>query len=122
MNLKKIIYTLKHKIAFLKVERQLLGRNTLRGFLHDIDKVFLYLVLNAEYVSKIHRKYARHHEKKARTEKDFTEMVIDWECGRFTKKDKPLNAYMFLMIYKPHLIGKVLPLLKRFKIDTPQGG
>ena len=40
-NLKSISYTWKHKIAFLKVEKQLLGKNTLSGYLHDIDKILL---------------------------------------------------------------------------------
>lgn len=32
-------YTVKHKKAFIMVEKQLLGKNTLRGYLHDIDKL-----------------------------------------------------------------------------------
>ena len=43
-NLKSIIYTWKHKIAFLKVEKQLLSKNTLSGYLHDVDKILLYLL------------------------------------------------------------------------------
>jgi hypothetical protein len=44
MNRSHIVYTMKHKRAFLRVEKELLGHNTVRGFLHDLDKVFVYLV------------------------------------------------------------------------------
>ena len=39
----KIVYTLMHKKAYLEVEKKLRGKNTLRGYLHDIDKPFLYM-------------------------------------------------------------------------------
>lgn len=39
MNRSHIVYTMKHKRAFLRVEKELLGHNTVRGFLHDLDKV-----------------------------------------------------------------------------------
>lgn len=41
----KIAYTIKHRKAFRRVEKELLGHNTLRGILHDLDKVFLYMIL-----------------------------------------------------------------------------
>lgn len=64
MNRSHIVYTMKHKRAFLRVEKELLGHNTVRGFLHDLDKVFIYLVTPKSWekkVSKFHRKYSRHH-------------------------------------------------------------
>ena len=36
----KIRYTLAHRKAFRKVEKELLGHNTIRGWLHDLDKIF----------------------------------------------------------------------------------
>lgn len=68
MNLDYIKCTLRHKIAFLRVEKQLLVRNSLRGIFHDLDKIFLYLFLEKEYVNKIHKK-RRHNS--PRTEKIF---------------------------------------------------
>lgn len=44
-------------------------------------------------------------------------MVIDWECARYTKPDKPLNAYDTLYKYYPELEDKILPILKELKID-----
>lgn len=105
-------YTLAHRKAFRKVEKELFGRVSIRGYLHDLDKVFLYLIVGKKKGSKLHRKYSRHHEKKARTRKDFEQMVVDWECVRFTKADKPLNAYDTLYRYYPHLESVIIPILQ----------
>ena len=43
-------YTLKHKKAFLEVEKYLTGKNTIDGYLHDIDKLFMYLFLPKKVV------------------------------------------------------------------------
>ena len=40
-----MMYTWRHKKAFLKVEKELLGKNTIRGYLHDADKLILYPIL-----------------------------------------------------------------------------
>ena len=115
MKLDNIKYTWNHKKAFLKTEKQLLGRNSISGYLHDLDKVFLYLFFKKEHVRKIHRRYSKHH-KRAKTEKDYIQMVIDWECARFTKPDKPLNARETLNTYYPYLKDKIEPLLRRFNL------
>lgn len=39
-NKDRIKYTLNHRKAFRKVEKQLLGHNTIRSLFHDLDKVF----------------------------------------------------------------------------------
>lgn len=111
-------WTWKHKLAFLKVEKELLGKNTLRGYLHDADKLFLYLIFSKKRTHKIHRAYAKHHIKNAITEKDVTQMVIDWECGRFTKPNKPMNAYETLMSKYPNYREKVLPVIQRLKLHN----
>ena len=38
-------------------------------------------------------------------------MIIDWECARYTKPDKPLNAKDTLYKFYPHLINKIEPIL-----------
>ena len=43
-------------------------------------------------------------------------MVIDWECARFTKPDKPLDAYDTLYKFYPHMDDKILPILKELNI------
>lgn len=44
-------------------------------------------------------------------------MLIDWECARFTKPDKPLNAYDTLYKFYLELEDKILPLLKEKGLD-----
>lgn len=56
-------------------------------------------------------------KRRAKTYDDFVQMVIDWECARFTKPDKPLNAYDTLYKFYPHLEKKILPILKKFNLD-----
>lgn len=107
-----IRYTLDHRKAFLKVEKDLLGRNTIRGYLHDLDKVFLKLFLDTKTVHKIHRKHSKHHTTKASTHSDYVQMVIDWECARITKPDKPLNARGTLKKYYSNLSDKIEPVLE----------
>jgi len=111
-----IISTIKHKKAFLIIEKKLLGKNTITGYLHDVDKLFLYLLpLKISTIRKIHRKYSRHHVESIR-KKNYIEMVIDWECARFTKPDKPLDAYGTLMKFYPQEKENVLSILKQLKL------
>ena len=110
VNMNSIKYTLEHRKAFLMIEKKLLGKNTIRGLSHDFDKVFLKLIFDKNVVQKIHRNFSRHH-KRARTKADYIQMIIDWECARFTKPDKPLNAKETLYKYYPELIAVIEPLL-----------
>lgn len=111
-----ISYTLKHRKAFLEIEKRLLGHNTIRGHLHDLDKIFLKLFLSKDMVSRIHRAHARHHAKNACTKQDYVQMVVDWECARYTKPDKPLNARETLYRYYPELESKIIPILKELNL------
>ena len=45
------------------------------------------------------------------------EMVLDWESARYTKPDKPLNAYDTLYKFYPELEEHILPILKDLGID-----
>ena len=114
--LNKISYTIRHKKAFLKVEKELRGKNTLRGYLHDIDKPFLYLALwlKIEDIQKIHRKHSPHHVENnlLKTKDDLIDSIIDWECARITKPDKPLNAYETLLKLYPHKKDDFLPIIR----------
>lgn len=119
--IKRMNYTWQHKKAFLQTEKKLLGHNTLAGYLHDTDKLFLYILLcwagkESKLVQKIHRKTNRHHAEcnKAKQEKHYLQMMIDWECARFTKPDKPLNAYETMVKFYPQLSDKILPLIKKY--------
>lgn len=113
MNEEKKKYTRKHRKAFLMIEKQLIGHNTLRGYLHDLDKLIMLNFVKAETASRIHRKISKHHNR-AKTKKDYTQMIIDWECARYTKPDKPLNARETLAKYYPELTNKVLPIINEY--------
>ena len=109
-NSDKIHYTMAHRKAFRAVEKQLLGHNTFRSLFHDLDKVIMLLFIDKERASQIHRKHSRHHDK-ARTKSDYIQMIVDWECARYTKPDKPLNARDTLNKYYAPLKGTIEPLL-----------
>ena len=70
------------------------------------------LKVRHEDAHKIHQYWAKHHERSARTHSDYIQMVIDWECSRFTKPDKPLNARETLYKYYPHKEKEILPILE----------
>lgn len=112
----KIKYTLAHRKAFRKIEKQLLGHNTTRSLFHDLDKVILYPFFDYKKVRNFHRSHAKHHIIKAKRRNDFIQMVIDWECARYTKPDKPLNARETLYKFYPELEDKILPILEEFKL------
>jgi hypothetical protein len=115
-NKDRIKYTLDHRKAFRKIEKQLLGYNTIRSLFHDLDKVFLYMFFDYKKVRQWHRNHMPHHTVKAKTHSDFVQMVIDWECARYTKPDKPLNARETLAKYYPELTDKVLPVIEELGI------
>ena len=85
---------------------------------HDLDKMFMYLFYEKRDVSQIHRKLSSHHDNEIEKDyMDYVEMVLDWESARYTKSDKPLNAYDTLYKYYPTMEEKIMPILKEFKID-----
>ena len=72
-----------------------------------MDKPFLYacLWLDLKEIQTIHRKNSKHHVKNnlPKTKDDLLDTIIDWECARFTKPDKPLTAREF---YENYFIEK----------------
>ena len=97
--LKRIKYTSKHKLAFLKVEKELRGKNTLGGYFHDVDKLLMYIIgIPKKLAHKIHVATAPHHERNGRIKRPL-HAIIDWECARFTKPDKPLTAREYYESY-----------------------
>lgn len=67
-------------------------------------------------VSKFHRKHSRHHPIRARTKADYIQMIVDWECSRFTKPDKPMTARQTLYKLFPEMEDKILPLLEELNL------
>jgi len=114
-NIDYIKYTWNHKKWFLKVEKSLTGRNTLFGYLHDTDKLFLYLIFSKEMTTSIHRRISKHHFGSFR-KLDYTLMIIDWECARFSKPDKALNARDTLTKYYNDKFDLIDPILKKYNL------
>jgi len=111
-----IPYTSKHIVAFCKCEKNLTGKFRFKSMFHDADKLLMYAFLpflGTNTINNIHRWYSSHHK---RTHKDILSMVIDWESARFTKPDKPLNAYQTLYVYCPELEYLILPKLKELNL------
>lgn len=50
------------------------------------------------------------------SKKHYIQRIIDWECARETKPDKPLNARETMYEYYPKLENNILPLLVRYKL------
>ena len=77
----------------------------------------MYLFYGKKDVSRIHRDLTVHHENDLeKSELDYIEMVLDWESARYTKPDKPLNAYDTLINYYPGMTDVILPILEKMGI------
>lgn len=96
-------YWFAHWCAFQLVA--LVLRSWKPGYLlHDIEKPWLRLWYRGDYskVQKWHRTHRRHHlEYPGR--KDYIALVIDWECGRYTKDSSPRTAYQEYEVVKSDL-------------------
>ena len=89
---KRINYTWQHKKAFLQVEKDLCGKNSIQGYLHDTDKLFMYIIgVPKNLAHKIHVSTAPHHIRNGKVKSPMM-AIIDWESARYTKPDKPLSA------------------------------
>lgn len=86
-----------------------------RFLFHDIEKPWLRLFMSYKKVQKIHRKYSRHHIEYKGKHHDWLGMVIDWECGRFTKSAATLNARDEMELYKDKNPDVYLELKKNFE-------
>ena len=119
-NIEKLIYTYKHRKIVLMLAKKYYNKKELLEQLekHDLDKMFLLLLFEKSVIKNIHRSISSHHDNDIpKTDLDYIEMILDWESARYTKEDKPLNAYDTLVKYYPHLQGKILPLLKQMNLD-----
>lgn len=122
---KHIPYTWKHYLAFLKVEKKLLG--VYKYKFHDWDKLFLFIFfpwLGERIINQYHQRSANHHptyttgknwEKHLKSPEniDFLQAVIDWECARYTKPDKPLNARETMEKFYPEYRKEVELILRK---------
>lgn len=81
--------------------------------LHDVEKMILCLIFGDKISTKIHRLISSHHDTVFHGKFDQIAAIIDWECARFTKPDKPLNARQTWEKYYSHIdMEKSFQLLK----------
>jgi len=107
-------YTYQHKKAFLKVEKELTGKNTLAGYLHDSNKLVMFaLGFPKNWVRKIHRAISPHHPKNNKV-KNPMGMVIDMICSPMTKRDKQIDVRTHYESLKEFPVKGVDELLKKF--------
>lgn len=114
---KKIVEFLVNKYfkdVVIKVEMERRAKN------HDMDKLVNYLIYDKKVASKIHRENSSHHANSLeKNTYDYLEMIIDWESARYTKPDKPLNAFDTLYKHYPELEAYILPLLIQMGLNKP---
>jgi hypothetical protein len=101
--MKKLVETARHWWAFQQTAKNL-GCWCPRFLAHDIGKMVMIAILGDEKATKIHRQVARHHEQNGKI-RDILAAVIDWECARITKPEKPLNARQTWVKFYSHVSG-----------------
>ena len=115
-NIDKIIYTLKHKIAFIKTAKKLRGKVLIKDYFHDMDKVILLVLgFNPKSIKKWHRKWSKHHINNG-VSRDIESSIIDFECARFTKPDKQLNARQTVLKFYPEIQNECFKVCDKWNI------
>lgn len=109
----RINYTIQHRRAYRKVEKELLGKNSLKSYFHDLNKLIMYAIgVPTKIAHSIHQKLSPHHIKNGKV-KDAVSAVIDWECARLTKPDKTYSALEYYKMAWPYGIPKIEEALKK---------
>ncbi len=102
-----------------------------RYLLHDIEKPWMRLFMSYKKVQRWHRLHHKHHPEwlEAKLESsvnyydtmdyisefNYQEMIIDWECSRFTKEASPLTARQELEGFFNESHASKYPELTRYK-------
>lgn len=91
----------KHLVAFNKVAFEYRSWKP-KYLFHDIDKPIINLFKSNHDTHVYHRLHSKHHVEYPNIHKqDYEAMAIDWECARYTKPEKQLDAYhTYLTHYK----------------------
>ena len=119
-NSDKLLYTYKHRKIINFLAKKYYDDEKLFSRLnrHDMDKMYLLLFYDKKAIEVYHRSMASHHDNDIPKDKlDYVEMVLDWESARYTKDDKPFNAFDTLKKFYPHLEKEILPILKEINLD-----
>lgn len=114
---RKIVMALVEKYITNEVDKKEMIR---RAEAHDMDKLVTYLFYDKITCVKMHRENNAHHLENnlPRLYLDYLEAIFDWESARYSKPDKPLNAFQTLYKYYPNYENEILPILKEFNLDS----
>lgn len=118
-NLNLLKYTYLHRREVYRIGNELRVKESLLDslWMHDIDKLIIYLFRDKQETQKIHRLLNRHHNRNETDKEILVEMLLDWESARFTKPDKPLNAYDTMKKYYPDMETKMLPIIEELGLN-----
>ena len=121
-NLHKMRYTYLHRQAIFTLAEKL-GIDATPYLTHDTEKYFMYLWLKEDVTRECHRILNRHHDydKSVAIDREtLVEMMLDWESARFSKPDKPRNAYDTLYKWMPvEMHEPMAALLKEYNLYYP---
>lgn len=118
-NLNLLKYTYLHRREVYRLGNKLRVKESLLDslWMHDIDKLIIYLFRDKQETQQIHRLLNRHHNRNETDKEILVEMLLDWESARFTKPDKPLNAYDTMKKYYPDMETKMLPIMEELGLN-----
>lgn len=114
---KHIPYSFKHYIMVMKLEKKYIGYY--KYPFHDLDKIFMYIFfpfLGTKVIQKIHTRFAKHHLRKYKKHMNFDEAILDWESARFTKPDKPMDAWETYQKLFTDFSDDLLPIFEKFNL------
>lgn len=125
VNMGYLHYTYAHRIAFRYVVEKLIKdpkekeELLLRARYHDLDKAFLYTLIDKKDASNYHRMHSSHHmcNELPKSRIDMLEAALDYECAGYTKEDKPRNAYDTIKELFPQDEDTMMPILHELEID-----
>ena len=133
-NLDWLVYTYRHRRAFEYCVQKRIQDPRLRAELlerariHDMDKMVMYLFMDQQKAQLMHIQTQPHHLENnlPRTYMDLVETVIDYECAPYTKPDKPLNAYEFVLklmdvaVLERAVGEKLIEIMRKLDIARPR--
>ena len=121
-NIGQIKYSIIHTMAINMLgEKRKVAETLLEEMkYHDMDKVLNYMVSSIFTAHRLHIINSNHHLESSIQKHDtnLIETVLDWEIARYTKSDKPLNAYQTLNKYYSEYKDVILPVLKDLNLDN----
>lgn len=121
-----IKYTLEHKLAIMALSYEFFGYVSKRIILHDTEKLVLYTIMDPKSAHNLHRSYSIHHSENflqggsEAAIMNRMEAIFDYECSRYTKPDKPLNAYETIKKYYPSDYNDQENILRKFGICSSE--